>query len=446
MESSTASGLTVVEHRRAFPRDVTPNPNPQPEPPVSVGPNASEGFGNTHVMYPVGGWSSSAWSGWPVDWATPPMEPLGTNAYSGDGYGRFNNLFSRVSTAMNAIDLNSRQLASFPVYGVKGSIPFDLPEWRNNPEPELHASWADFMHGAVNSLLLRGECVTYATGRYAPPTTGGPGRVARFTTLNPDLVDIELIEGRRVVTLAGAELNPADVCVVRYQAWPGRVRGVTPIEWLGSSLLTSGALERYASGLATRGGIPWAVLHTKSHISGTQAVDLQDRWVGAAARRDGAPAVLGGDFELEPLTISPRDMALLELREFDERRIAAAFGVPAYLLNIEQQGLTYANASQLFEHHWTATLRPLANLLAEAWSAWLLPHGSRLEFNPDRYVQPPMAERVAAWATMFNIVDPASGQRAMTVDEIRAAERLMPSAEELAPTESDAERLTGATV
>lgn len=449
MESRTASGLVITDrrHDRSFPRDVTPNDNAEGPntPPQTVGPTSSEGYGNTHVMYPTGGWSSSAWSGWPVDWATPPMEPLGASNWSGTGYGRHNELFGRVSTAMSAVDLNSRELASFPVYGVKGSTPFTLPEWRNNPEPELHDSWVDFMHGAVNSLLLRGECVTYATGRYAPPSTGGPGRVARFTTLNPDVVDIELIDGRRVVSLAGEEIPAEDVCVVRYQSWPGRLRGITPIEWLGSSLLTAGALEKYAAGLANRGGIPWAVLRAKGHISADQATDLQSRWVGASWRRDGAPAVLGGDFDLEPLTISPRDMALLELREFDERRIAAAFGVPAYLLNIEQQGLTYANASQLFAHHWAATLRVLADLLAAAWSPWLLPHGSRLEFNPDRYVQPPMAERVAAWSTMHAIQDPVSGARAITVEEIRAAERMEPP--ETEPTaETDAERLTGGDV
>ena len=448
-ESQLASGLVVVDrrHDRSFPRDVTPNENPQPVPAVSVGPNASEGYGNTHVMYPEGGFHSSAWSGWPVDWATPPMEPLGTNEWSGPGYGRHNDLFGRVSTAMTAVDLNSRELASFPVYGIKGSVPFTLPSWRDNPEPELHSSWADFMHGAVNSLLLRGECITYATGRYSAPSTGGPGRIARFTTLNPDVVDVELIDGHRVVTLAGVELDPADVCIVRYQSWPGRIRGITPIEWLGACLVTAGALERYAAGLAGRGGIPWAVLRTQNNVNAKQATDLQNRWVGASARRDGAPAVLGGEFELDVLTISPRDMALLELREFDERRIAAAFGVPAYLLNITQQGLTYANASQLFAHHWQATLRPLANLLAEAWSTWLLPHGSRLEFNPDRYVQPPLGERVQAWSTMHAIQDPVTGARAITVDEIRAAERLMPAETggDVIP-ESDAERLTGATV
>ena len=93
-------------------------------------------------------------------------------------------------------------------------------------------------------------------------------------------------------------------------------------------------LEQYASNLAGRGGVPWAVLQAKVNLVGNQARDTQTAWVNAAARRDGAPAVIGNAFDLKPLTISPRDMALLELREFDERRITAAFGVPGFLVNV----------------------------------------------------------------------------------------------------------------
>ena len=280
------------------------------------------------------------------------------------------------------------------------------------------------MHGVVNSLELRGEAFCYVTGRYSPTSGGYP---ARFVLLNPDAVGIEWIDGRREYLVDEVPVDRADICHIKYQSWPGRLHGISPLEWTAQSLATSSALEQYASRLATRGGIPWAVLKSQKNISRTQAEDAQATWVAAAARRDGAPAVMGNAFELEALSFSPRDMALLELREFDERRICAAFGVPGYLVNVAMaDGLTYANASQLFGHHWTATLRPLAQMIAEVWSAWLLPAGSRMEFNPDRYVQPPPGERSQTYATLFGLVDPATGRRAMELDEIRAAERLMP--------------------
>jgi HK97 family phage portal protein len=433
------SGLVVTDrrHSRASrevpqidPHDHLPNGNL----PSSVGPESNPG---RTVMYPVGGWHAQSWDGWPTEWQTPWMGPDGD--WSGYGAGRHNGgTFGRVSTAMTCVDLNSRQLGSFPVYGMRGIEPFTLPDWRNNPEPELFDSWPDFMHSAVNSLLLRGETILYCTGRYA---NGWP---ARFTTINPDVMDIEFIDGHRTFTLAGEQLDPRDVNLTRYQSWPGAVRGVTPIEWIGQSMVTSGALEQYAAGLATRGGVPWAVLKGRGSISRPQAEEAQQRWVEAGRRRDGAPAVLGGDLDLQPVSISPKDMALLELRTFDEQRICAAFGVPAYLVNVAMaDGLTYANASQLFEHHYRATLRVMADLLASSWSAWLLPRGSVMEFNPDRYVQPPLGERVNAWRAMFDIVDPATGERGMSVEEIRNAERLAPQA---ADVQGDASRLTGANI
>lgn len=429
-------GIAVRTHQRASketpqidPRLHTPNGNLA----GSVGPESSGG----PVMSTP--WHAQAWAGWPDGWHTPPMGDT-HDAWSGYGYGRTGDaLWGRVSTAMSCVDLNSRELGSFPIYGVKNGVPFTLPEWRNNPEPELFASWGDFVHSAVNSLLLRGECITYATGRFAD------GSVARFATLNPDAVDIEVVDGQRVVSVAGEQIDPRDVKVIRYQSWPGRVRGISPLEWVGRSMSTSGALEDYASQLAERGGVPWAVLKSSRNIDATQATAAQQRWILAAKSRSGAPAVLGNSFDLQTLSLSPTDMALVELREFDERRICAAFGVPAYLVNVSMaSGLTYSNAESLFRQHWTATLRPLAGLLAASWSDWLLPRGSSLEFNPDRYTQPPLGERVQAWAQMFNIFDPATGERAITIDEIRAAERMQP-ADTQPPATADATRLTGAT-
>jgi HK97 family phage portal protein len=415
---STESGLLVTDRRHHRAREV-----PQIDPhdhdsnggtPTSVGPESRPG---THVMYPTGGWHSEAWDGWPVDWGTPWFG----DDWSGTGYGRQNTSGAgRVSTAMTCVDLNSRQLASFPIYGINDvGATFSLPGWALNPEPELYASWSDFMHQFVNSLLVRGEAFVYATAHYAD------GWPQRFMVLNPDAVGVEWIDGHREYLIDAHPVDRSDICHVRYQSWPGRLRGISPLEWAARSLDTAAALERYASLLSTRGGIPWAVLKSPKNLDGTQAVDAQDAWVAAAARRDGAPAVIGNAFELQPLSFSPEQMALLGLREFDERRICAAFGVPGYLVNVAQaDGLTYANAADVRMAHWQATLRPLAQLIGEAWSAWLLPRGSHVEFNPDRYVQPPIDQRATTYSTLFNLVDPATGERAMTIAEIRAAERL----------------------
>ena len=59
-----------------------------------------------------------------------------------------------------------------------------------------------------------------------------------------------------------------------------------------------------------------------------------------------------------------------------------------------------------------------------ALSNWLLPAGTGVELNRDEYVRPDFNTRVQGYATLFNLVDPITGQRGMTIDEIRALERL----------------------
>ena len=432
--STLPSGLIITDRRHQRAHEV-----PQIDPHGHVGNgNAPSTVGPESVAgrEMMGSWHAEAWDGWPEGWQTPYAGEM----YSGYGYGRGADMWGRVSTAMTCADLNSRQLASFPTYGVKGQTPFTLPEWSTNPEPSLYSGWSEFMHGVVNCLELRGESFQYVTGRY------GDGRIARFVNLNPDAVGVEWIDGRLEYLIDGDPVSdPKDICHIKYQSWPGVLRGIGPLAWLAHNMNTAFNLEQYASNLASRGGVPWAVLQAKVNLENNQARDTQNAWVAASRRRDGAPAVIGNAFELKPLTLSPRDMALLEIEEFSERRICAGFGVPGFLVNVATaDGMTYSNVTQVYLGHWASTLRPLGQTIAEPWSNWLLPRGSRMEFNPDRYIQPPLAERVAAYVAMFNLVDPASGERAMTLGEIRSAERLAAGADQPPGDVMSAEWLTGA--
>jgi HK97 family phage portal protein len=296
-----------------------------------------------------------------------------------------------------------------------------LPEWSVNPEPSTYADWTEACKQLFNTLQVDGEAILWCVGRYAD------GRVARWVVLNPSWVNVERSEGDVGYSLAGKELAREDVCHIKYQTYPGNLRGISPIEWCGQSLLGAAALEKYGSELAINGGIPWGVLKTPRHLNGQEATELQSRWRTASKERNGAPAVLSGGVELQTLTVNPRDMGLLEMRIFDETRIASAFGVPPFLVGLPQpEGLTYTNAQALFEFHWRATLRTMAVGAAGAISQWALPRGTRMEFNRDPYVQASPQERATTYATLFGIVD-EKGNRGITVDEIRMAERYLPN-------------------
>jgi phage portal protein BeeE len=160
-------------------------------------------------------------------------------------------------------------------------------------------------------------------------------------------------------------------------------------------------------------------------LSETQATGLRDRFVQARMSALGAPAVLSGGVTLTPFSISPREMALLELRQFDEARIAILLGVPPLLMGLPSgDSMTYKNAEGIYDFHWRAYLRPKAATIMEAISGWALRPGERVELNRDEYTRPALGERVTAYEGLFGIFDPATGERAMSIDEIRAAERM----------------------
>ena len=416
MRYELPSGL-IVDDRRVRsdpfdpdePRTWPPNDNINPPPPPeTVGPNASEGFGNTHVMVPSQMWPPmQAWSGWPVEWNTPNW---------GSAVG-VTSVMERVSTVFGCIDLNGSILSTMPPYRMASRVVTDPLPWMSNPQPEIYTGWTEMMKQLITSFY-GGDAFLWCTSRYAD------GTVRNFVVLDPAWVHIEMLGQVRTYTMNEVDIT-ADVLHLRYVSWPGIASGLGPLEALASNIFGVEMMERYEATLASRGGIPWAILTAPGNLSSTQATDLRDNFVAARLSAVGAPAVLSGGVTLSPLTLSPKDMALLELRQFDEARICQLLGVPPLLMGLPSgDSVTYRNAEGIYDFHWRAYLRPKAATITEAISHWALPSTQSLELNRDDYVKPSFAERVNGYKTLFEIVDPISGQRAMTIDEIREAERL----------------------
>jgi HK97 family phage portal protein len=348
------------------------------------------------------------WGGWPSQW-----QP----AWNGGG-GAAGSLTSRVSTVFSCVDLNARALASMPLTVTEDGRPVDPGEyaWAENPEPRLYAGWGEFMTQSVASLLTTGDLYVHATEWDLDallPT--------RFMVLDPSQVSCQFDpDGVREYRIGGELVMPWELRHIRYMTLAGYPTGISPLQGAAGNIRSAGALEGYGADLAERGGVTWGVLTTDQRLTRRQTELAQQQWLEAQATRRGAPAVLGSGLELKTLTLSPRDMALLDLRVFDEQRIAAVLGVPPYLIGLEQpQGLTYANATSLFDFHWRGMLRPTGRKITEPLSSWLLPRRRKLHLNQGDYVQPTLAERTTSYKAMHEA-------GVLTDDEWRALEGLPP--------------------
>jgi HK97 family phage portal protein len=399
---------------RAFPRDPSlAEPSNGPvgtvgpdhygaEPPVVDGDALA-------AAYPSATLVPSHWAGLPSSWRA---------RWSTEGTALGGGLGNRVSTVFSCVALNANALGSMPTSLTERGRPIDPTEygWLENPDPRLYSDWSEFVVQAVGSLLTRGDLFVH--GLDWDDRTLLP---QRFMVLDPDQVACQFDEdGLRRYTIGGREVYRGDLMHVRYLTAAGWPTGLSPLQGAAGNLRSAGALEEYGADLADGGGIPWGVLSTEQRMTRRQLDIAHEEWRYQSANRQGGPAIFGSGLKLETLTISPRDMALLELRTFDEQRIAAAFGVPPYLIGLEQpSGLTYANATSLFDFHWRGMLRPLSRKITAALSAWALPRGRAVHMNAGDYVQPPLAERAASYKAMHE-------RQVLTDDEWRALEGLPP--------------------
>jgi HK97 family phage portal protein len=317
-----------------------------------------------------------------------------------------------------------------PAYGVRGRRAdqlevVDLPMWAENPDPDLYTSFDEFLH-QVFWDYQHGEVIVWATARYSD------GYPARFHVLSPWLVNIELVDGIRRYNVGNIDITD-NVLHIRYQSRTDDARGHGPLEAAGLRVTAARALALYATNTVKSGGIPNYVIKHPRQLSAKQTNQLLEQWWTSRMSNIGLPAVLTGGVELEQMQISPRDMALVELEQYNASRIADLLRVPPFLVGLPSGGdsMTYSNVSSLFDYHWRAGLRPKAQRVMNALSQWLLPYGTRVELDRDEYVRPALPELANAYAVLHGITDETG--RVLTAAQIRALQR-MPGQIGAAPT------------
>jgi HK97 family phage portal protein len=326
-------------------------------------------------------------------------------------FGSSGAVAERIGTVDRCLQLSSQQIATMPLrYRHRASAAEFQPRWVTDPDPAWYPNGiSDAIFAAVYSIYARGDAFLWVTSRYEN------GYPATWTVLDPVSMEVEDGGGYRVYTSNGFPLDSNDVVQVSRNPH-GQLRGSSAIAAYASSVSSAFMAEQYAADVyASTGATRVALRSTTRRLSQEQAEEIQAQWVAAVSRRMGAPAVLPPDLELvEALSISPKDLMLLESRDWDARQLAAAFGVPAMLLNIALSGgLIYQNPLQLFDIWWRSELMPCASKLQDALSR-MMPRGHWVEFDPTATLKPNFAQLV-------DVYSKALADGAITVDEYRAA-------------------------
>ncbi len=141
--------------------------------------------------------------------------------------------------------------------------------------------------------------------------------------------------------------------------------------------------------------------------------ELEEGFQGAS--NAGRPLLLEGGLDWKALSLSPKDMDFIELKNVAAREIALAFGVPPLVLGLagDNTHANYAEANRVF---WRQSVAPLVRKIAQELAHWLGQHcGAPLTLTPDFDGVEAMSDiREPLWRAV-------TAADFLTVDEKRAA-------------------------
>jgi len=319
----------------------------------------------------------------------------------------------RVGTVARCLQLVAQQIATLPLRFRGGD---QEPLWVSNPDPVwFPGGIGSAIFAAATSMYGYGDAFLWCTSRYA---TGYP---QTFTVIDPRAVVVEADpRGGRLYRVRDSYVSPDDILQITRNPGGG-LRGTSALEGYAPNVAAAMAAEVYAADTFNGGGVPWAVLQTSEPVDEEQAQAIKAQW----ARRTGGalPAVIGPDIAYKEFAFNPKDLMLIESREWDAKQIAAAYGVPAFMLNMEQAGgLNYSNPVQMFETWWKSELHPAVRRIDAHLSTWL-PRGQWVEFDNADLLSPDIAAKQAVYSKAY-----ADG--AVTLNEYRAAVFDLPPVEE----------------
>lgn len=149
--------------------------------------------------------------------------------------------------------------------------------------------------------------------------------------------------------------------------------GTGMLESVWDSVQGDNKSKRWRSDLMMNGGVPPGAFRDPNITSDEQAQQFADqltsRWRDAA--KGGRPLVIGAGGDWIPFGMTAKDLENLESRKFTVAEICGAFGLLPAMFSTDAQ--TYDNLDTSIRFMWTNGVRPLLDLLSEAFTLQLLP-------------------------------------------------------------------------
>jgi len=286
--------------------------------------------------------------------------------------------------------------------------------------PNIGTGGAEFWTGVYSYKLISGNAYILALGAETP---------LELHTLRPDRVTVLAdksggVNGYRY-SLGNNKYKDykfAEVLHIKNFHPLDDWYGLAPVEAAAYSIDQHNQAGAWNQSLLQNGARPSGALVVKQpngEAGGNLSEDQYNRIKAqidnefAGSHNAGRPILLEGGLDWREMSLSPKDMDFIEMKNSAARDIALAFGVPPQLLGIPGDN-TYSNLAEARLAFWEQTIIPLVNNLVDELNNWLTPKFERdLVLEADLDSVPALApRREAMW-------DRVNGASFLTAEEKR---------------------------
>lgn len=199
--------------------------------------------------------------------------------------------------------------------------------------------------------------------------------------------------------------------------------GLSPMEAAAYSIDQHNQCSAWNQALLQNGARPSGALMVKAGdgqpgtLSETQYTrlksQLDEQFSGAI--NAGRPLLLEGGLEWKEMSLSPKDMDFINIKNSSARDVALAFGVPSQLLGIPGDN-TYSNLKEARAALWEQTILPLLSNVTDALNNWLVPmFDTSLKLSLDQDAIPILADKRDAYWERISRADFLSADEKRTL-------------------------------
>lgn len=186
-------------------------------------------------------------------------------------------------------------------------------------------------------------------------------------------------------------IDPKDIIHIKYVDPINMFIGQSPLRSLLKDIDADNESVNFTRSTLKNGGMPSGVLSVENPLSKHERDRIRQQWLESyGGENKGTLAILEGGVSYDTLSMSTKDLALVEVNDMTRKRILAVLGVPGILLGFDSA--TYANYGEARRSFWEETVVSWQREIAAKLERDPELNPTRLQFKFDNENVPAMRE------------------------------------------------------